>query len=78
MRKPPMPTEQEINEGPQAVSFQIANGNRRQECVLQTNFPTKVQAHKYLLTHWPTIERMARDALAGGVIESGQIKLEMI
>jgi hypothetical protein len=27
MRKLAKPTEQEINEGPQAVSFQIANGN---------------------------------------------------
>jgi hypothetical protein len=78
MRKLLVPTEQEINEGPQAISFQIANGNMRQQCMLQTNFPTKVQAHKYLLTHWPTFEKMARDALARGTIEGGQIKLGMI
>ncbi|QIG95114.1 MULTISPECIES: hypothetical protein [unclassified Bradyrhizobium] len=77
MRKFPKPTEQEINEGPQAVSFQIANGNARQACILQTTFPTKLQAHKYLLTNWPTIEKMARDALAAGTIEGGQIKLMM-
>lgn len=34
MRKFPKPTEQEFKEGPQAVSFQIANGNARQTCVL--------------------------------------------
>ncbi|MGA8901532.1 MAG: hypothetical protein WB528_18895 [Bradyrhizobium sp.] len=45
--------------------------------MLQTTFPTKVQAQKYLLANWPTIERMARDALAAGAIEDGQIKLMM-
>jgi len=77
MRKFPKPTEQELNEGPQTVSFQIANGNTRQDCILQTNFPTKVQAQKYLLSNWPTIEKMARDALAAGTVEGGQIKLMM-
>ena len=77
MRKLPNPTEQEMIEGPQTVSFQIANGNARQDCVLQTTFPTKAQAHKYLLTNWPTIEKMARDALAAGTIDGGQIKLMM-
>ena len=78
MRKLAKPTEQEINEGPQTVSFQIANGNARQGCILQTNLPTKVQAQKYLLTNWPTIEKMARDALAAGTFEDGKIKLVMI
>ena len=77
MRKLSEPTEQEINEGPQTVSFQIANGNARQRCILQTKLPTKVEAQKYLLTNWPTIERMARDALAAGTIEDGEIKLVM-
>jgi hypothetical protein len=77
MRKLPKPTEQEINEGPQAVSFQIANGNARQDCILQTTFPTKLQAHKYLLTNWPTIEKMAREALATGPVAGGPIKLAM-
>jgi len=78
MRKLAKPTEQEINEGPQTVSFQIANGNGRQSCILRTKFPTKVQAQKYLLTNWPIIEKMARDALATGTFEDGQIKLVMI
>jgi hypothetical protein len=78
MRKLPEPTEQEINEGPQTVAFQIANGNARQGCILQTSFPTKLQAQKYLLTNWPIIERMARNALAAGDFEGGQIRLEMV
>lgn len=78
MRKPARPTEQEISEGPQTVSFQIANGNVRQSCILQTSLPTKAQAQKYFLTNWPIIEKMARDALATGKLEDGQIKLEMI
>ena len=78
MRKPPKPTEQEIKEGPQTVSFQIANGNMRQRCMLQTKFPTQAQAQKYLLTNWLTIEKMARAALAAGTLEDGQIKLVMV
>ena len=78
MRKLAKPTEQEINEGPQTVSFQIANGNARQSFILKTKFSTKVQAQKYLLTNWPIIEKMARDALATGTFEGGQIKLVMI
>jgi hypothetical protein len=77
MRIAAKPTEQEIIEGPQAVSFQIANGNARQRCVLQTELPTKALAQKYLLTNWPVIEKMARDALAAGNLEDGQIKLVM-
>jgi hypothetical protein len=77
MSKVPQPTKQEIDEGPQKVSFQIANGNARQTCVLQTALPTKVQAQKYLLANWPAIEKMARDALGSGNIEDGQIKLTM-
>ncbi|WLA61556.1 hypothetical protein [Bradyrhizobium diazoefficiens] len=77
MRKFPKPTEQEFKEGPQAVSFQIANGNARQTCVLQTTLPTKAQAQKYLLANWPAVEKMARDALAMGAVEDGQIKLMM-
>ena len=78
MRKLVKPTEREINEGPQTVSFQIANGNVRQHCILQTKLPTKAQAQKYLLTNWPIIEKMARDALATGTFEDGDIKLVMI
>jgi hypothetical protein len=78
MRKLPKPTEREVSEGPQTVSFQIANGNARQGCILQTKFSTKLQAQKYLLTNWPIIERMARNALAAGTLEDGQIKLVMI
>ena len=78
MRKVAEPTEQEISEGPQAVSFQIANGNARQRCILQTDLPTKLLAQKYLLTNWLVIERMARAALATGKLEDGQIKLAMI
>jgi hypothetical protein len=77
MRKIAKPTEREIREGPQAVSFQIANGNMRQRCVLQTRLPTKAEAQKYLLTNWLIIEKMARDALAAGIIEDGEIKLVM-
>ena len=77
MRKVAKATDQEIREGPQAVSFQIANGNMRQRCVLQTRLPTKAEAQKYLLTNWLIIEKMARDALAAGTIEDGEIKLVM-
>jgi hypothetical protein len=78
MRKYAKATEQEIREGPQTVSFQIANGNARQTCSLKTKFPTQEQAKKYLLVNWPTVEKMARDVLATGSFEDGQIKLVML
>jgi hypothetical protein len=78
MRKLPMPTAQEIIDGPQSVSFQIANGNERQRCTLQTTFPTKAEAQRYLLANWLTIEKLARNALASGIVEDGQIRLAMI
>ncbi len=78
MRNVVKPTEQEISEGPQAVSFQIANGNARQGCILQTGLPTKALAQKYLLANWTIVEKMARDALAAGDLEDGQIKLVLI
>jgi hypothetical protein len=78
MQKLARPTQQEIDEGPQTVSFEIPNGNARQRCILQTKLPTKVQAQKYLRTNWPIIEKMAREALAAGTFEDGQIKLVMI
>src|SRR5882757_2061327 len=67
MRIAVKPTVQELSEGPQAVSFQIANGNIRQRCTLQTGLPTKVLAQKYLLTNWLVVEKMAREALAVGI-----------
>lgn len=73
-----MLTPDEISEGPQSVSFQIADGNKRQDCVLKTKFPTKEQAKKYLLSNWPTIERVARDAVATGHIKNGQVRLAML
>jgi len=78
MRKVAKPTAQEIIEGPQAVSFQIANGNARQHCILQTDLPTRALAQKYLLTNWLVIEKMARVALANGTLEDGQIKLAVV
>ena len=77
MRIAAKPTEQEILEGPQAVSFLIANGNARQRCVLQTELPTQALAQKYLLANWPVVEKMARAALEAGSVEDGQIKLVM-
>lgn len=77
MRKFAPPTQEEIREGPQSASFQIAHGNRRYACRLQTEFPTKEQAKKYFLTNWPQIEKMARDYLEGGTHGGGEIKLAM-
>lgn len=64
--------------GPHSVSFQIAHGTERHDCILKTRFPTKEQAKKYLLTNWPTIERLARDAVAAGHVRGGQVRLVML
>ncbi len=70
------PTKQESGE--HSVSFQIADGNKRQDCVLKTKFPTQLQANKYLMTNWPTIERLARDAMTTGKVKEGQVRLDML
>jgi hypothetical protein len=73
-----LPTRRELNEGPQTVFFQIANGNARQSCSVTTKFTTQQQALRYLRQNWTKIENMARDRLANGAIEDGQIKLVML
>jgi hypothetical protein len=40
--------------------------------------PATVLAQKYLLTNWLVIEKMARDALAMGIPEDGEIRLVMV
>jgi len=74
------PTQPELDEGIQiqTVFFQIANGNARQSCCVKTKFPTQQQASRYLRQNWNKIEKMARDCLANGTIEDGQIKLVML
>jgi hypothetical protein len=73
-----LPTEQELEEGPQTVFFQIANGNTRQACSVKTKFPTQQQASRYLRQNWNKIEKIARDCLASGTFEDGRIKLVML
>jgi hypothetical protein len=73
-----LPTRREFNEGSQTVFFQIANGNARQSCSVTTRFATQQQALRYLRQNWTKIEKMARDRLADGTIEDGQIKLVML
>lgn len=77
MKKLPPPTERELREGWQSVTFQIAHGNARYACRLQTDLPTQLQARKFLLTHWPQVEKMARDYLKSGLHSAGEVKLEM-
>lgn len=66
------------NPDPHSVSFQIADGTERHDCVLKTKFPTKEQAKKYLLSNWPMIERLARNAIAAGHTKDGQVQLVMM
>ena len=64
--------------GPHTVSFQIAHGADRHDCILKTKFPTKEPAKRYLLSNWPTIERLARDAVAAGHKKGGHVRLTML
>jgi hypothetical protein len=72
------PTPRDLDQGQQTVFFQTANGNARQSCSVKTKFTTQQQASRYLRQHWSEIERMARDCLANGTVEDGQIKLVML
>jgi hypothetical protein len=77
MKRFPPPTEQELREGSQSVTFQIAHGNARYSCRLQTDLPTQAQARKFLLAHWIQVEKMARDYLESGIHDAGEVKLSM-
>jgi hypothetical protein len=72
------PTRREPDEASQTVFFQIANGNARQSCSVTTKFTTQQQASRYLRQNWNKIEQMARECLANGSVEDGQIKLIML
>jgi hypothetical protein len=41
-----------LEQGPQTVLFEIANGNMRQACSLKTKFLTQNQASRYLSQGW--------------------------
>jgi hypothetical protein len=71
-------TTPELEEGPQTVLFQIANGNAGQACSLKTKFLTQHQASRYLRQNWKRIEQMARDCLAKECFEDGRINPVMI
>jgi hypothetical protein len=77
MKKLLPPTEQELREGSQSVTFQIAHGNARYACRLQTDLPTQLQARKFLLAHWPEVEKMARNYLKSGLHNAGEVRLAM-
>ena len=67
----------ETDEG-QTISFVLAIGSVRQACRLQTTFPTQNQAFSYFHKHRTAFERVAREKLAIGEIEDGEIQLTMI
>jgi hypothetical protein len=67
-----------LEQMPQTVLFEIANGNKRQACSLKTKFLTQNQASRYLRQNWNRIEQMARDCLAKQCFEDGRINLVMI
>jgi hypothetical protein len=70
--------EPKMEPGRLTVLFEIANGNARQACSLQTKFRTQHQASRYLRQNWNRIEQMARDSLARKCFEDGHINLVMI
>lgn len=65
-------------EGPQSISFNIADGNRRLACTLQTHFPTRAQAEKYFRANWHLLEPNARTKVQAGEVKDGKITLVMI
>jgi hypothetical protein len=73
-----LPAEQELEEGPQTVYFQIANGNAFQPCSVTTKFLTQQQASRYLRQNWNNIEKMARNCMVNGTFGNGRIKLVML
>lgn len=69
--------ETETDEG-QTISFMVAIGSVRQMCRLQTTFPSQNQAFSFFQKHRNAFERVAREKLALGEIEDGEIQLTML
>jgi hypothetical protein len=55
--------------------FQISNRGGRQACSVKVEAPNIQDATMFFRQNWATIERMARDGLAGGCRDSGRIRL---
>ena len=62
----------------QSISFVLAIGSVRQVCRLQTTFQTQNQAFSYFHKHRNAFERVAREKLALGEIDDGEIQLTML
>ena len=62
----------------QTISFVLAIGSVRQACRLQTTFQTQNQAFSYFYKHRNAFERVAREKLALGEIDDGEIQLTML
>ena len=69
--------ETETDEG-QTISFAVAIGSVRQMYRLQTTFPSENQAFSYFHKHRNAFERVAREKLALGEIQDGEIQLTML
>ena len=76
MRIAAKPTEQEIIEGPQAVSFQIANGNVRQCCILKPSCRPR-RWPKNIFSQIGLSSKRWRATRRGGNLEDAKIKLVM-
>jgi hypothetical protein len=64
---------------PRAANGIFSNRERQRAPVLQREDEVyNAAASRYLRQHWSEIEKMARDCLANGTVEDGQIKLVML
>jgi hypothetical protein len=68
--------EREADKG-QTIGFVLAIGSVRQVCRLRTTFQTQNQAFSYFHKHRNPFERVAREKLALGEIDDGEIHLTM-
>ena len=62
----------------QTISFVLAIGSARQVCRLQTTYQTRNQAFSYFHKHRNAFERVAREKLALGEMDDGEIQLTML
>jgi hypothetical protein len=62
----------------QTISFVLAIGSVRQVCRLQKTFQTRNQAFSYFHKRRNAFERVAREKLALGEMDDGEIQLTML
>ena len=75
MRRDHQPIHEDMGTTDYTFHFQISNGGGRRACSVKVQAPNIHDAKKFFRQNWQIIEVMAREDLANGSREDGEIRL---